>query len=98
MALDCYHLTDIHHKYLLFQVEGYELDEIADELLVFKKRTGIYINLYDNTRLHQQFSELLMALITKNIDSVADKNRRHMRQVLLKKLSLSEEGLLMIGD
>lgn len=98
MSLDCYHLTDIRKQHLLFQIEEYELDEIAEVLSTFKKATGLYINLYDDVKLYQDHVKLLLSLINSSLSGIWDKNRKLIRQGLLSKFNVSKDGFLMVGD
>ncbi|WP_295714951.1 hypothetical protein [Mucilaginibacter sp.] len=96
MALDCYHLVDVRHQYLLFQIDEQELVEIEEILIEFKRLTGIYIDPYGTTRIHQEFIELLLSKINKSLDMVRDKNVS--RVTLLDKLTGVKEGLFIVGD
>jgi hypothetical protein len=98
MALDCYHLTDIRHQDLLFQIDEQELVEIDEILIEFKRLTGIYIDPYGTTRIHQEFIELLMSKINKNLDTVKDKNKSISQLKLLDKLMGVKDGLFIVGD
>jgi hypothetical protein len=98
MALDCYHLADVRHQYLLFQIDEQELVEIDEILTEFKRLTGIYIDPYGTTRIHQEFIELLVSKINKSLDAVRDKNKNGSRLKLLDKLTGVKDGLFIVGD
>jgi hypothetical protein len=98
MPLDCYHLTDVRHQHLLFQIDEQELVEIEEILIELKRLTGVYIDPYGTTRIYQEFIELLMSKINKSLDIVRDKNKNVSRLKLLDKLTEVKEGLLIVGD
>ncbi len=98
MALDCYNLTDLNCKELLFQIEECELDEINDILLEFKKLTGVFFDTYGNTRLHQDFVEIISTRIRESLFYTNNKNSRLIRQKLLANFGAVKGGLWMVGD
>jgi len=98
MAIDCYNLNDFRYRNLLFQIEEYELEEIGDILSELKSTTGIYIDAYGDTRLHQDFVMMLITGIDARLAATRDKGVKFILQKLSMKLRQSKAGLLLAGD
>ncbi|WP_462266824.1 hypothetical protein [Mucilaginibacter sp.] len=72
MAIDFYNTADRKHQHLLFQLYDADQDSLKDVLKEYNRLTGLYLEPYKDTRIHQDHINLLIRLISKHIVESAD--------------------------
>ncbi len=100
MALELYHSTDLQLKNITCSLNDDELQISEPCLFELKQRTGITLDPYGNTKLYQnQIRMMIQCLQCKDSNNNHyPKNDDFLLWVVIKKLSLFDDGLVAIGD
>jgi hypothetical protein len=100
MALDLHVLENGRHAKLLYQIQHDQYMRMQSAINLFKKRTGIYIDEYKDTK----FSSGLKPLIQTLKDSVPDDKKSLAAQEINSLIAVLEEAekndtsVIFVGD
>jgi hypothetical protein len=99
MALDFYNWDDTKLTNMLFSFDDYHMNAFVNVQAEYKRLTGLYIDAYRTTRIHQSHVELIIEIINKAINNgVNNKQDKKHLLYIFECLKLATNGLLAVGD
>jgi hypothetical protein len=95
MAVEFYDINDRSSKIVLFSLNDQDFEALEPVLNEYKKKTGLIIDQYGNTRIHSDHTRLIVDLI----DEYLSNSRLNNRLLEIKeKLRNIKCDLLAVGD
>jgi hypothetical protein len=67
MAVEFYDLNDKNLQRCIFQLNESDFEKLQNVLAEYKKLTGLIIDQYGNTRIHEDHVKLIVKLIDKSL-------------------------------
>ena len=96
MAVEFYSLNDKSRKNFIFQLTDSDFEKLKSTLEEYKKRTGLTIDQYAMTRIHENHVKLIIELIEK---SLTDNHQPDLQLLQIKeKFKANIRHLIAVGD
>jgi len=96
MAVEFYPADDKNQKNFLFQLTDSDFEKLQDVLVEYKKRTGLTIDRYKTTRIHEGHVKLLVELTEKILANI---HRPDLQLIQIKeKFKGNIKDLIAVGD